>query len=216
MEQLAGLPKFAPYVDFPIEHASDKMLRLMNRRTSAARMKESINAFRSVRPDAAVRTTVLVGFPGETQDDFAELLQFMEDIRFERAGVFAYSPQEGTTGAELPNRVAEGTALDRLDRLMNLQRKICNEKHRALVGSTMEVIIDRCARGVSWGRSGWDAPDIDSRVRIGEECRPGEIIKASVRKTSAYQLDAELVHKGSDNARVELCGNLSLPVLSQP
>jgi len=215
MEQLARVPKFAPYVDFPIEHASDNVLKLMNRRTSAARMKETIAAFRSARPDACIRTTALVGFPGETDEDFAKLYRFMEDVRFERAGVFVYSPQEGTAGAVLPNRVEEGIALERLDRLMTLQRRICNEKHRSLVGSSMEVIIDRTARGVSWGRSAWDAPDIDGRVRIAGECEPGAMVTVRINKSSAYQLDAEPISMRLHNARGEVCGKRLLPVLSQ-
>lgn len=216
MEQLARVPKLAPYIDFPIEHASDRMLKRMNRRTSAARMKKAIAAFRGVRPDACVRTTVLVGFPGEMEDDFDELYHFMEEVRFERAGVFVYSPQEGTAGATLSDRVEEGIALDRLDRLMTLQRRICIEKHRRLLGSSIEVIIDRTARGVSWGRSAWDAPDIDGRVRVSGDHAPGTIVTVTVRKSSAYQLDAEPDSAVSFHARGEICGSFSLPVLSQP
>jgi ribosomal protein S12 methylthiotransferase len=135
-------------------------------------------------------------------------------VRFERAGVFVYSPQEATAGADLPNRVEEGIALDRLDRLMKLQRTICHDKHRALVGSSIEVIIDRSSRGISWGRGAWDAPDIDGRVRIFGECQPGDMVRAIVSKSSAYQLDAEIKSDISFSTREVICGNLSLPVLS--
>lgn len=216
MEQLARVPKLAPYVDFPIEHASDKMLALMNRRTTAARMKETIEAFRAARPGAGIRTTVLVGFPGETDEDHAALYEFMKDVRFERAGAFVYSPQAGTAGAELPNQVEEGIALDRLHELMVLQRQICRERHRALVGQPMEVLIDRSARGVSWGRTAWDAPDIDGRVRVSGECEPGSLVSVRIRKSSAYQLDADPISATLHNARGEVCGKHLLPVLSQP
>ncbi len=216
LEELGRVPKLAPYIDFPIEHAADRMLKLMNRRTTAKRMRETIAAFRSVLPESCVRTTVLVGFPGETDEDFDALYEFMEEVRFERAGVFTYSPQDGTAGAELPDRVEEGIALERLDRLMTLQRRVCHEKHRELVGRRLDVIVERKARGAAWGRSAWDAPDIDGRVRLLAECEPGEIIAGTVTKASAYQLDVEPIHLLKSNARAETCGKLSLPVLSQP
>jgi ribosomal protein S12 methylthiotransferase len=214
LSELARVPKLAAYIDFPIEHASDHVLKLMNRRTTAARMKETIDAFRAELPGACVRTTVLVGFPGETDDDFAALQQFMADVRFERAGVFTYSPQESTRGAELPDRVEEGIALDRLDRLMKLQRQICLDKHKAMVGREIRVIVERTARGVSWGRSEWDAPDIDGRVRIEGVHTPGQMMTAFVRGASAYQLDVQPAD--SSTTRGERCGNFALPVLSQP
>ncbi len=216
MEELARVPKLAPYIDFPIEHASDRMLKLMNRRTTAARMRASIAAFRAVLPQACVRTTVLVGFPGETDADFDALYRFMEDVRFERAGVFTYSPQDGTAGAELPERVEEGIALERLDRLMTLQRRICGERHRTLLNQPIDVIVERYSRGIAWGRSAWDAPDIDGRVRLLSECTPGQIVSAIVTKSSAYQLDAEPVSSHHAHARGESCGKLLLPVLSPP
>jgi ribosomal protein S12 methylthiotransferase len=212
--ELARIPKFAPYVDFPIEHASDRMLKLMNRRTTAAKMKETIQAFRDVLPLSCVRTTVLVGFPGETDDDFSALYDYMRDIKFERAGVFTYSPQEGTAGAALPNPVEEGVALDRLDRLMKLQAGICREKHKTLLGQPMDVIVERCARGVSWGRSAWDAPDIDGRVRIRGEYTPGQILQTRVRGGSAYQLEVELENQLDPSQRGERCGDFALPILS--
>jgi ribosomal protein S12 methylthiotransferase len=214
LEQLARIPKFAPYIDFPIEHASDHMLKRMNRRTTAAKMKETIEAFRAASPDACVRTTVLVGFPGETDDDFAELYRFMEEIRFERAGVFCYSPQDGTAGAEMEDRVEEGIALDRLDQLMKLQRKICNEKHQTLIGRTIDVLVDRTNRGISWGRGPWDAPDIDGRVRINAALPVGQMARVTVLKSQAYQLDGLPATQLRDNEERDSCGYDSLPVLS--
>lgn len=141
MGELAAIPKLAPYIDFPIKHASARMLKLMNRKTTAKKMRESIDAFRDGRDDVCVRTTVLVGFPGETDEDFEELFEFMQDVRFERAGVFTFSPQTGTAGALLPDRVEEGVALDRLDRLMKLQKQICLERHKQQIGRTIPVLI---------------------------------------------------------------------------
>ena len=214
LEELAAIPQFASYLDFPVEHASDRILKLMGRKTSAARMKEAIAAFRAVRPNSCVRTSLIVGFPGETEEDFEALLRFMEDIRFERAGVFAYSPQEKTVGAGLPNRVEEGIALDRLDHCMSLQKQICLEKHRALEGTVMDVLIERSARGTTWGRSEWDAPDIDGRVHVQADIPLGYVVPVRIIKGLAYQLDGKPVSANGSLPRRELCGNYSLPVLS--
>lgn len=213
MTELARVPKLAPYLDFPIEHASDRMLRLMNRKTTADKMKESINAFRDGRSDVCVRTTVLVGFPGETDQDFEELYHFMEDIKFERAGVFTYSPQVGTKGSELPDRVEEGVALDRLDRLMKLQRQICLDRHKSLIGSTIPVLVERNVRDVSWGRSAWDAPDIDALVRVRGVLTPGLLHSVRVTGAAAYQLDAVPVQT-TNFERSNACESFALPVLS--
>jgi ribosomal protein S12 methylthiotransferase len=214
LEELARVPKLAPYIDFPIEHASDRMLKLMNRRTTAAHMKETIAAFRAVLPESCVRTTVLVGFPGETTEDFEVLYRFMEDVKFERAGVFAYSPQDGTRGATLPDPVEEGIALDRLDQIMRLQKKICLERHQALIGKQIDVLVERNSKNQSWGRSAWDAPDIDGRVRINEVLTPGQMATATVTKAYAYQLDAASLTAGRENSQRDICGNYGLPVLS--
>jgi len=214
LEELARVPKLAPYIDFPIEHASDRMLKLMNRRTSAARMKEAIAAFRAALPDACVRTTILVGFPGETTKDFETLYRFMEDVRFERAGVFAYSPQEGTKGISLPDPVEGGVALDRLDQIMQLQKQICTEKHQAWIGRRVEVLVERNNRVQSWGRSAWDAPDIDGRVRVTGALTPGEIATVTINRAQAYQLDGSPLRGDREDVQRELCGRFGLPVLS--
>jgi ribosomal protein S12 methylthiotransferase len=212
LTELARVPKLAAYLDFPIEHASDRMLKRMNRRTTADRMREAITAFRGALPNACVRTTVLVGFPGETDDDFAELCQFMRDVRFERAGVFTYSPQDGTRSAEYTETVEEGIALDRLDQLMTAQKEICLARHRELIGKPMRVLIERIARGNSWGRSEWDAPDIDGRVRITGVHTVGQIVNTVVQSVSAYQMDVAVAD--SSSSRGDQCGSFALPVLS--
>ncbi|MDD5087818.1 MAG: 30S ribosomal protein S12 methylthiotransferase RimO [bacterium] len=198
LRDLAEIPKLVPYLDYPIEHASDKILKAMNRRTTAARMKSAISAFRAARPGVCVRSTALVGFPGETDEDFETLYRFAEDVRFERLGVFVYSPQEATAGFALGDPVEEGIALDRLDRLMTLQKRICREHHQALVGRTLPVLVERASRGISWGRTTWDAPEIDGRVRLTGEAHPGALIAARIERAHAYQLDAIPVPGRSD------------------
>ncbi|NUO17981.1 30S ribosomal protein S12 methylthiotransferase RimO [bacterium] len=212
MSELARVPKLAPYIDFPIEHASDKMLKLMNRKTSASKMQDSIAAFRDNRNDVCVRTTVLVGFPGEDETDFEDLYEFMEKVKFERAGVFTYSPQSGTTGAELRDHVEEGVALDRLDRLMKLQKSICLERNKELVGAVIPVIVERNVRDISWGRSEWDAPDIDALVRVRGQLAPGLIHQVKVTGAAAYQLDAVPEHPDGTERSIA-CEAFALPVL---
>jgi ribosomal protein S12 methylthiotransferase len=214
LDELARVPKLAPYLDFPVEHASNRMLKLMNRRTTVSRMRESITAFRAARPEAGVRTAVMVGFPGETDGDFAELLEFMAEMRFERAGVFVYSPQDDTSGASLPDCVEEGVAFDRLDQIMRLQRRICLEKHQSLVGRTIGVLIERQARGASWGRGPWDAPEIDGRVRTDGALPVGEIVPVTVTRAFAYQVDGRAVPADVDHSRRESCATSPLPFWS--
>ncbi|MFH1009997.1 MAG: 30S ribosomal protein S12 methylthiotransferase RimO [bacterium] len=188
LQELAGVPKLCGYLDFPIEHASEKILKRMNRRASAAQMKEAIAAFRQARPDACVRTSVMVGFPGETEAEFEELYSFMEEVRFERAGTFIYSPQEGTPAAAFPERVEEGIALDRLEQIMKLQRRICREKHARLVGRTLTVLVEKNRGGRSSGRTAWDAPEVDCDVRIDGNAPPGEMVPIRISGASAYRL----------------------------
>jgi ribosomal protein S12 methylthiotransferase len=188
LEELARVPKFCSYLDFPIEHASARVLKAMNRRTTATRMRDSIEAFRQARPDACVRTSVMVGFPGETQSEFDELYHFVEKVQFERAGAFIYSPQEGTPSAAFPKRVEQGVALERLDQIMKLQRRICRRKHANLVGKTLDVLVERSRGDQGWGRSVWDAPEVDGEVRIRGNAPVGEIISVKVTEASAYRL----------------------------
>ncbi len=189
LEELARVPKLCPYLDFPIEHASDRLLKRMNRHASAAQMREAIAAFRQARPDACVRTSVMVGFPGETQAEFDELYRFIDEVRFERAGAFVFSAQEGTLAVSFPDCVEEGVALDRVDRIMKLQRRICREKHAHLIGRVMEVLIERTRGGQSWGRTVWDAPEIDAEVRVPAALTPGDIVPVEITSASAYRLD---------------------------
>jgi len=198
LEELARVPKLCPYLDFPIEHASARILKAMNRGTTAARMKEAIQAFRQVVPDACVRTSVMVGFPGETEAEFEELYHFMEGVQFERAGAFIYSPQEGTPAAKFSARVEQGVALERLDRVMKLQRRICCRKHARLVGQTLEVLVERERGGKSWGRTTWDAPEIDAEVRVMGSATLGDIVKVKITDASAYRLRGIALTNGQD------------------
>ncbi len=201
LEELARVPKLCSYLDFPIEHASNRVLKAMNRGTTAARMKEAIQAFREARPDACVRTSVMVGFPGEDEAAFDELYHFMEEVQFERAGVFIFSPQEATPAATLFARVEEGIALERLDRIMKLQRRICRQKHARLVGQTLEVLVERVRNGQCWGRTSWDAPEIDAEVRVMGCATLGDIVPVKITDASAYRLQGIALTDGQDMSK---------------
>ena len=188
LEEIMRVPKVCSYLDFPIEHASNKILKAMNRRTSRERMRETIDAFRTMRADACVRTSVMVGFPSESPEVFDELYRFMEDVQFERAGAFVYSPEPGTPAAELPNSIEQGIALDRLDKIMKLQRRICRRKHERFIGRTVDVLVERTRGARSWGRTKWDAPEIDAEVRIDSSAALGQIVPIKIRSASAYEL----------------------------
>jgi ribosomal protein S12 methylthiotransferase len=154
--------KLLPYLDVPFQHAAPRILRLMKRPASAEKVLERIRGWREICPDITIRSTFIVGFPGETESEFSELLQFLEEAQLDRVGCFAYSPVEGAAANDLPGAVPEELKQERRARFMVLQERISREKLRRKVGKTIEVLIDE--PGV--GRSSADAPQIDGVVRF--------------------------------------------------
>jgi ribosomal protein S12 methylthiotransferase len=182
MTAIADLEHIAPYVDVPIQHVSDRMLKRMNRGISARRQADFLAELRQRVPGVAVRSTVIVGHPGETEEDFAELRQFLREYRFERLGVFSYSPEEGTPAGEAQDQVPRRVAAARKRQIEVDVAHVARELHAARVGTTIDVMIDgEPAQGRTPGRSTWDAPEIDGRVWIqGREEPPGRILKVTV------------------------------------
>jgi ribosomal protein S12 methylthiotransferase len=182
METMAGLEHVVPYVDVPIQHASDAMLRRMNRGLSARRQRATLAELRRRVPGIAVRTTVIVGHPGEREEDFAELLDFLREYRFERLGAFAYSQEEGTRAGEDPEQVPAAIAAERLRRVEEAAARIARELNAARVGTTIEVMVDGAPSGRrTVARSTWDAPEIDGKVWIeGESGPPGRFLEVQV------------------------------------
>ncbi len=185
-----------PYIDVPLQHASARMLRLMNRKTDASDVETLLERLRAKSPEITVRTTMIVGFPGETEDDFAELLEFVARHRFDRLGAFAWSPEEGSAAWSLGDRVDEDVKQERLARLMALQEKISLEKHRALMDTEIDVLVDGPlddGTGVQ-GRSPRDAPEVDGSVTVrGPSAAPGEIVRARIRAAGAHDLEADRI-----------------------
>src|SRR5690348_1289121 len=161
LELMGRDPRVLPYLDMPIQHASDEVLKRMRRPERRASIRERVASIREIVPDVAIRTTCIVGFPGETDDDFETLLGFLEEMQFERVGAFTYSPQEGTRAAALADDVPEGTKRERLERLAELQRLITAERYERRVGCVTRAIVDAVHRGgVLDARTVWQADDI--------------------------------------------------------
>jgi len=175
--------KILPYLDVPFQHASPRILKLMKRPASAEKVLERLAAWRRICPDITVRSTFIVGFPGETGAEFEELLEFLEQAQLDRVGCFAYSPVQGAAANALPDPLPEAVKQERRARFMRAQRKISARKLKAKVGRTIRVLID--APGV--GRSSADAPEIDGTVRF-KGGRPGEFADVVIERASAHDL----------------------------
>jgi ribosomal protein S12 methylthiotransferase len=180
LELMATERRIVPYLDMPIQHASDGVLARMRRPERQHTIRDRVAAIRAMVPDVAIRTTCIVGFPGETDDDFATLLAFLEEIQFERVGAFTYSPQDGTRAALLPDDVPEAVKRERLERLNELQRLVTADRYETRLGATVRVLVDRVHDGVVQARTAWQADDIDgvTIVHGAPNAAPGMFLDA--------------------------------------
>ena len=183
---IAECPKVARYVDMPLQHISDRMLELMQRETSGAYIRDLVRRIRSGVPGIALRTTFIVGFPGETEADVEELCQFIREARFERLGVFRYSQEEGTRAAKMQGQVPAGEKERRWHRLMALQKDIAASTSARSVGRTVRVLVDEA--GIARGEA--DAPDIDGRVYVPRELPVGSFATVKINGHHDYDLIA--------------------------
>lgn len=187
--------KVLPYFDIPIQHANDKILKLMNRQTNKAQIKANIERIRAEIPKASIRTSIIVGFPTETEEQFQELCEFVQDVKFDRLGVFAYSQEEDTPAALLDGQIDEDIKQERKNRLMEVQQHISSEKNKSFVGTTMEAIIESKAdEGVYEGRTYRDMMEIDGLVFIhtDKELKKGQFINVKITDSLEYDLIGEL------------------------
>ncbi len=185
--------KLVPYLDIPVQHASSTMLTAMKRGLDAAGLRKLLLNLRAEIPNLKLRTSVIVGFPGETQADFDELLDFLEEIEFDRLGVFMYSAEEDTSGAQLLDDVPEEVKVQRMDAVMALQHSISFNKNQALIGEELDIIVDGPDPddvGQMLGRTIWDAPEIDQQVIIRGHYEPGSIVKLRIEDAGPYELYA--------------------------
>lgn len=199
IEVMAREKKICPYLDIPFQHISDHQLTLMKRRHTKADAYALIERLRAAVPDLALRTTLLVGYPDETEKDFEELMEFVEKVRFERLGVFPYSKEEGTFSArELQDNVPEEVKQERVDRIMALQNRISLEKNQARVGQREQVIVD--SRQGDWyvARGRYDSPEVDQEILIPaseRQLRRGKIYTVEITGAEEYDLYASVVAK---------------------
>lgn len=199
IEVMAREKKICPYLDIPFQHISDHQLTLMKRRHTKADAYALIERLRAAVPDLALRTTLLVGYPDETEEDFEELMEFVEKVRFERLGVFPYSEEEGTFSArELQDNVPEEVKRERVDRIMALQNRISLEKNQARVGQREQVIVD--SRQGDWyvARGRYDSPEVDQEILIPaseRQLRRGKIYTVEITGAEEYDLYASVVAK---------------------
>jgi ribosomal protein S12 methylthiotransferase len=194
IDTIAGSRKILPYIDIPLQHASDSMLRRMSRRVTRDETEELLARLRSRIKHLSLRTTFITGFPGETDTDFEELVEFVQRHRFERMGVFTYSFEPDTPAAKLPDQVPADVMEARRERLMQIQQAITFAHNESRVGQTMDVILDQPVEGeknVFVGRSAADAPDVDGLVFVTgdkHKLRAGDIVPAEIVASQEYDL----------------------------
>ncbi len=189
---LMAAGKILPYLDIPFQHASPRILKLMKRPGGIDRTLERIRAWRAAVPDLTLRSTFIVGFPGETDAEFEELLGFLRAAQLDRVGAFAYSPVEGAAANALPDAVPEELKEDRLERFMAVQAEISAARLRRRIGRRLQVLVDSVEAGTAIARSSADAPEIDGVVRIrdGAGLRPGQFTEVVIEAADAHDLDA--------------------------
>lgn len=191
IELTASEPKICRYMDIPLQHASRSILHAMHRPGDGEQYLALIERIRAVCPDMALRSTFIVGYPGETEADFRLLLDFVKAARLDRVGVFLFSPEEGTLAANLPRQVRDSVARNRYARLMRAQQRISLERHQEMVGRRLRVLVERVGEKGVVGRSYRDAPEIDGVVFVaGTSAKPGQFVEATVIEARPYDLVA--------------------------
>ncbi len=192
LDLIASEEKLVPYLDIPIQHASDRILKKMNRRGSSAEIEAHINKIREKIPNITLRTSLITGFPDETEEDFEALAEFVNRVKFDRLGCFAYSEEEGTPAANFPNQVDPQLRQDRSENIMNDQMTIAEEKNKQKIGSILEVLVEGYDSYIKcfYGRSAADAPDIDGKVFFMSEKSPkvGSFVQVLINDVIEYDL----------------------------
>ena len=199
IQTMAQQEKICRYIDMPIQHSEDAILKAMGRKTTKAQIVETVNRLRQAMPDIAIRTTLISGFPGETEEQHQALLDFVDRMEFERLGVFTYSPEEGTKAAAFPDQIEESVKERRRDELMALQQEISYEHNQDMIGRQLEVLIEGYLYEdhVYIGRSYREAPDVDGYIFVSaqEEIISGEIVTVRITDANEYDLIGEVIYE---------------------
>lgn len=197
LDLIATKPNLLPYFDMPLQHINNDVLKSMNRRMTRSKIEQTLRDIRARFPDATQRTQFIVGFPGETEAQFQELLEFVAENKFDRVGCFMYSPEENTKGASLPNHVDEDTKQRRHDELMALQQEISREKHRAQIGKILPVMVEGFSEETDLllvGRHAGQAPEIDGVTYINDgQAKVGEMVQVRITDAMEYDLIGGIV-----------------------
>jgi ribosomal protein S12 methylthiotransferase len=190
--ELMAAGRVLPYLDIPFQHASSRILKLMKRPAAAENTLERIAAWRRVVPDITIRSTFIVGFPGETDQEFEELLDWLREAQLDRVGCFEYSPVDGAAANALPNPVPVELKQERRARFMELSAEISAQRLAQKVGRRMQVLVDRIEGGTAIARSSSDAPEIDGTVRVlaAKGLRVGDLANVKITRAGAYDLEA--------------------------
>lgn len=216
LEVIANESRIMRYLDMPIQHASDAVLERMRRPERQKTIREKVARFRDAVPGVAIRTTCIVGFPGETDADYAQLLDFLSEIEFERVGVFSYSPQEGTRAAQMTDDVPESVKRERLERVQELQRHITAARYESRVGAHTRVLVQESAAGAhpASGRLPWQADDIDGITRLDRDVPAGCFAEVEVMVVvDDYDFTARVISMDEAPAPRVAAGR-ALPVMS--
>lgn len=197
IELIKTNPKFVKYFDMPLQHINNDVLKSMNRKMTREEIVSVLTKIRKEIPDAVIRTQFIVGFPGETNEQFEELLKFITEQRFDRVGCFKYSPEESTPGGKMPNQIDEAIKDFRHDALMEVQQNISRDKHKAFVGKTLEVVVEGLSEEsdlLLQGRMSQQAPEIDGVVLINDgQANIGQFVKVRITESMEYDLIGEIV-----------------------
>lgn len=191
--------KVCNYFDMPMQHISNRILKLMGRKSTKEKIIELVKKIKQEIPDSIIRTSLIVGFPGETEDDFNQLKDFIEQYKLDRVGIFSYSAEEGTSAAIMDTQINDELKENRKKTLMQLQSKISLEKNEKLIGKTIDVIIEgKSQNGQYYGRSQWDAPEIDQQIFINNsdiQLEKGNIFKVKITKAYTYDLIGDVIYE---------------------
>jgi ribosomal protein S12 methylthiotransferase len=203
---MAAHPQIVHYLDMPLQHGHPLTLRRMRRPSNVEWVHETIRRMRAAMPDLAIRSTFIVGYPGETEEEFQTLLNFVEELKFDRVGAFTFSFEPGTESAALGDPIPEEVKQKRRDRLMELQQRISLAKNQAQAGKTLKVLVEGNGDGLSLGRSYRDAPEIDGMVVIEGEAPVGEMVPVRISGAMAYDLSGTVETAPTTVVRASMWG----------
>ena len=193
IDALAECDRVCNYLDMPIQHAADELLNSMRRGLGQDGIRDRIYRLRAAIPEIALRTTLIVGYPGETEDHFNTLRDFVEEIRFDRLGIFTYSEEDGTLAADLDDSVPRQVKDDRKNQLLEIQHGISLDKNESFIGKTLKVLVDQSGEDVSVGRTEFDSPEIDNIVHIKGKTVRGTFIDVMIESANEYELLGKIV-----------------------